>query len=335
MHWAKNKKIHTLPKELYKKKYNISHIYNILHKQLNEVKRIIHISLFILIMAIYACEKDITVDLPNPESSIVVEGYIENGQVPYVILTQNSPYFEEVDLNSLGALVVTNARVTVSDGLNTDTLQFAFTPTKFPFAAYIGTREAEAGKNYKLHIVYLNDTVTAETYIPKPITLDSLVFRPAPQFIQDSVGYVWVYFHDHPNTSDYYRTESMILGKDSFFLHPFNSVMDDKLLNGQQYQFPTYHGITGMQGVSDSSSTTNSDDPKRFMFKAGEKVVIKISRIDVQTYQFWESIENQRGSNGNPFASPSTIKSNIHGGLGIWGGYGATIDTLQIVMPEE
>jgi hypothetical protein len=36
-------------------------------------------------------------------------------------------------------------------------------------------------------------------------------------------------------------------------------------------------------------------------------------------------------TDGNPFASPITIRSNIQGGaIGVWGGYGASIDTLKI-----
>jgi len=290
----------------------------------------------IIILSLWACEKDITVDLPRPDNNVVVEGYIENGQVPYVILTQNSPYFETVDINSLQNMIVSNALVTVSDGQSIDTLKFALMPNKFPFVAYIGSNPAEYDKNYDLQIVYLNDTLRSQCYIPKPITLDSLVFRPDPEFKKDSLGYVWVFFKDSAATTDYYRVNSMILGKDSFFLHPYRSVLDDKILNGTQFQFPTYHGISGMQGAnSDSIPNDSTDGRKALYFKAGQKVIVKISHISVETYQFWESIEMQSGSGGNPFASPSTIKSNIENGIGSWGGYGAIIDTLELKMPES
>lgn len=290
----------------------------------------------IIILSLWACEKDITVDIPHPDKSVVVEGYIENGQVPYVILTQNSPYFETVDLNSLQNLVVTNALVTVSDGQFIDTLKFAITPNKFPFVAYIGSKKAEYGKTYDLQIVYLNDTLRSQTTILEPITLDSLVFKPDPEFIKDSLGYVWVFFKDSAATTDYYRVNSMILGEDSFYLHPYRSVLDDKILNGTQFQFPTYHGITGLQGAnSDTIPNDSTDSRKDLYFKAGQKVIVKISHIDVETFLFWQSIEMQAGSGGNPFSSPSTIKGNIENGLGNWGGYGATIDTLELKMPEK
>ena len=37
-------------------------------------------------------------------------------------------------------------------------------------------------------------------------------------------------------------------------------------------------------------------------------------------------------SSGNPFSAPTTVTTNIEGGgLGVWGGYGATYDTLILV----
>ncbi len=282
---------------------------------------------------LFACEKDISVTIPKPDENVVVEAYIENEQVPYVFLTINSPYFETVDVNSLGKLIVTNAFVTVSDGSEIDTLRFTFTPDKFPFAYYVGTKKAKIGRNYHLKVVYLRDTIIAETTIYEPVTIDSLVFKPEPQYLNDSLGYIWVYFQDNANTIDYYRVNSMILDEDSVFLHPYRSVLDDRLLNGRQFQFPTYHGITGMQGAGGDSTKIDMNDQTRFMFKAGQKVIVKISHIDVQTYQFWQSIEMQQNSAGNPFASPSTILSNVRNGLGIFGGYGAVIDTLELKMP--
>ena len=37
-------------------------------------------------------------------------------------------------------------------------------------------------------------------------------------------------------------------------------------------------------------------------------------------------------SDGNPFASPTSVVTNIEGGaLGIWGGYAVFLDTIQII----
>src|ERR1041384_883369 len=69
-----------------------------------------------------ACQKEITVDLPEAKQKICVEGKIEPGIPPYVILTHNMPYFGPTDVNALQNMFVHNAIILVSDGTTTDTL---------------------------------------------------------------------------------------------------------------------------------------------------------------------------------------------------------------------
>jgi hypothetical protein len=281
-----------------------------------------------------ACEKDISVSIPLPVDGIVVEGYIESGKAPYVILTKNSPYFQEVDLNSLQNLLIFDAFVTVSDGLITDTLQFGINPDQFPYAYYTGSKIiGQEGKSYELRIIRGKDSLYAQTSIPMAVPIDSLVFKGEPDFA-DTLGYVWLYFSDPAAKTNYYRQMNMVLGVDSFFVHPFSSILDDKILNGQLFQLPTYHGFTGTQGAAQDTSEMENDDFS-FYFKEGDKVVIKLSSIDVETYLFWKTLEAQAKSGGNPFATPANVFSNIKGGgIGIWGGYGVWLDTLEIRHPD-
>ena len=56
----------------------------------------------------------------------------------------------------------------------------------------------------------------------------------------------------------------------------------------------------------------------------------------MKSYKFWRSLERQGGTNGNPFAEPMNLVSNINGGLGIWAGYGTAyykipIDTTTVI----
>ena len=77
---------------------------------------------FLIAFLLTNCQKEITVDLPDPVEKIVVEGSIETGSPPFVILNRNYPYFGQfnVDLYSTG--FVRDAVVKVSDGSNTVTL---------------------------------------------------------------------------------------------------------------------------------------------------------------------------------------------------------------------
>ena len=50
--------------------------------------------------------------------------------------------------------------------------------------------------------------------------------------------------------------------------------------------------------------------------------------MDVFSYKFWRSVENQAGNVGNPFAAPAPVASNVNGGLGVFCGYNASYDTI-------
>ena len=51
-----------------------------------------------ILISISSCRKEIDINLPNNEESIVVQGAIEQGFPPYVILTRNQGYFETIDM---------------------------------------------------------------------------------------------------------------------------------------------------------------------------------------------------------------------------------------------
>ena len=57
--------------------------------------------LVIVIIIFISCSKEVTVDLPAPEEKFVVEGSIENGSAPLIILTRSQPYFSSISLDQL------------------------------------------------------------------------------------------------------------------------------------------------------------------------------------------------------------------------------------------
>ena len=85
------------------------------------MKKVLYIIAAVFIFV--SCEKDVDIDLPQPDAKLVVEGYIENDAYPIVVLTRNSSYFDPVDSTTLANLFVTNATVVIYDGFEYDTLQ--------------------------------------------------------------------------------------------------------------------------------------------------------------------------------------------------------------------
>ena len=76
----------------------------------------------LFMLTIASCEKEITVDLPTVPPSIVVEGRIEPGNPPIILLTWSQGYFEPTSFEDLQNLYIQDAVVVVSNGTVTDTL---------------------------------------------------------------------------------------------------------------------------------------------------------------------------------------------------------------------
>ena len=63
-----------------------------------------HFTFVFVALLLVGCEQEITVVVPNQEPQIVVEGSIELGGPPVVLLSQSQDYFAPLDAASLGSL---------------------------------------------------------------------------------------------------------------------------------------------------------------------------------------------------------------------------------------
>ena len=83
------------------------------------------IALFLVVVSVLflACEKEVKINLNTGPAKLVVDGQIETGGVPLVILTKSIGYFSKIDLGTLENSFVHGATVTVSDGLSSVSLK--------------------------------------------------------------------------------------------------------------------------------------------------------------------------------------------------------------------
>ncbi len=267
-----------------------------------------------------SCEKDITVDLPQPEDQYVVEGYIEPGQIPYVLISKTAAFFSAYDSASLLNSLVKDAVVTISNGDTTYTLSSPLTQGFFYFEPTF-TLVGEVGKTYSLKIVTPDGTVlTSETTLLPPIPLDSTWFKIQEGY--DSLGYVWAHLKDPDTLGNCYRWFAKRLGKDEQYIAPLGSEFEDRFINGKSFDF-AYN--RGEEPNSISADDTNAEEG---FFKAGDTVVVKWCVITRDSYDFWRLSETQASNTGNPFGSITPVKSNINGGIGIWEGISPSYDTV-------
>ena len=285
------------------------------------------------------CSKDIKVKLPEPRELIVVQGHIEQNAPPWVVLTRNTDVFSGTTQEDIEELFVSGAQVTVSDETKSVQLKEYSSadlppeilnsfdteiPEGFDFRFYTIDQSdffyGKTGKTYQLRVIVENDTLTAQTKIPKPAGLVKLWFTDHPDPDNDSLLLLRTLYNDPDTAGDYARYFSQ-RNSEPFYSNYFQSVYDDNLINGQLFEFVIERGM--------SKAVDSVDFDIYGYFKKGDTVIIRWCSIDKAHFDFWNTVDQQRGSAGNPFASPTLIKSNIEGGLGIWGGYGVwTSDIL-------
>ncbi len=286
-----------------------------------------YIILLFIASLFFACEKDVTVVVPEAEEGIVVEGKIEVDTPAIVFLSNTIPFFGEINTTEIIQNSITGALVIVEDGFSVDTL------TQIPgIGVYIGDNiRGVAGRTYKLSVYAGDKSVTSVTTIPYPVIPDSLWWKP--EGTRDSLGFIWMHFRDPDTIGNYYkwfaqRINSYTYGddagemKDSTFIAAPNSTFGDRFFNAKEFDFNFPRG-----SFSFSDKEDDQNDEKYF-FKRGDTIVIKLTSIDFQTSEFWRTEEQQVQNNGNPFGSPAPVTSNIVGGLGVWGGYSAAYDTI-------
>ncbi len=272
-------------------------------------KAIIALAFFLTIVG---CEKNDINNRKNYFPKFVVEGWIENGQYPHVILTHNLPFFTSVDSAQLSEIIIRYAKITVSDGLNTEVLTGGKDANYFPSFVYKGTEfKGEAGKTYNLTIEYAGFTLTSQTTIPQPVALSKIWFIAKDNNKQQ----LHTQFLDDVTAKNYYKLYTK-LDSGKRFIPTLLSNYDDKFFNGKDY--------TLQVNRAPENNLTVKNDP---FFNTGDTVLIRFATMPKAGYDFWSSFQDEVLNSSNPLiGSTGKIKSNINGkGIGIWCGYGVTV----------
>ncbi|WP_316841229.1 DUF4249 domain-containing protein [Pedobacter gandavensis] len=269
-----------------------------------------HIWVFIaLLFLLCACKKEKNPGLYKPK--FVVEGWIEAGDFPYVTLTHNLPFFATMDSAQLAEIVIRYAKVTVSDGFETEVLTAMVDKRYFPYFVYRGTSlRGKVGGKYSLKIEYAGNTLTSETEIPNPVSLDSIWFAEKPK----NTRQLNVRIVDAPNEKNYYRLSTK-LESEANFTPTLLANQDDSFFNGKTLVLQVNRGMV--------NNLTTKHDP---YFNAGDDVIVKLSSIPASGYEFWSSLQDEILNGSNPLiSSAKALKTNIKGpGLGVWCGYHST-----------
>lgn len=302
-----------------------------------------------LVFLVHSCTKEVHIDIPGYEPQVVVDGRIETGGYPIVLLSRSQDLYSPALLSAYVESFITDASVSVSDGATTVNLEYVAVSSlpiesqktvaemlraelsdvqAVPLYVYSTTSPAmlgAVGKTYTLTIVDQGKTLSGSTTLAPPVALDSLSWIPdSPDSLY---GYCQAKLTDPAGQSNAYKWEMKVITdtgngpKDNIFRSSSSPYFSDHFFDGLTLDFETRYAV---------KDTTYPPGYKRD-FKLNDIVVIKMSRVDDAVYAYFERREAQKGSNGNPFATPVNIPSNINGALGIWAGISPWYDTLYCV----
>jgi hypothetical protein len=303
------------------------------------------LSIFYLV----SCTKEVKIDIPGYQEQVVVDGSVETGKKPLVLLSKTANVYAPTNIEAYLTSFIPGAEVKVSDGLQTITLELVYTDelpqtelaqvgellgfsslilSNLHMPVYYGlnsTMIGEAGREYSLQITYQGKEYTASTSLLSPTQLVKVYWKPEAGYTDR--GFSWAKLADPAGTYDAYKWEVKRLKgpqSDEIFTKPFNPYYDDEFFDGLTFDFAYENPMTCRDDFE--------PEDMRCYYALGDTVVIKYSKVDRAVYEFMEKKYNQVYSAGNPFATPINIPTNIKGGaMGVWAGFSSTYDTLICV----
>ncbi len=303
------------------------------------------------LMAACNLERDIDINLPEYQSEIVVESYVEPGQPLRALVTESLSYTElpsptPIDENILVTIsadgqeltlplsqvealfvmpgdtiaeaqfegfksaiellgLISDATVTITHGGTSHTLEegiyFDFDNGKvYNYGNSLIVPE-DYNTDFSIEVNSRDRTADAVTQLLPPVTFDSIVYSFNAS---DTLAAIQAWFTDDAAMDNYYR----------FMLHNGEVVqtdqdfsVNDRFFNGDPVPFGS-----------------------NFEFGIGDTAIVTLFHIDQIYHDFLETYEEAFFANGNPFAQPVQITTNVEGGLGIFAGLSYARDTVII-----
>lgn len=258
---------------------------------------------------------------PPQPSSLVVEGWIDAGGYPVVLIHKSLVLADAPDtVRSLEEIVeaqlIPFGKVVVSDGddevILTGRIDTAYLP---PYTYSSFNMTGEVGRQYTVTVKYNDMYATATTTIPPIAHLDSLKVNMNPEIGTTVHGYM----SDVP-TDAYYALFMREHGQKQFQLCPLG------VFSGQD----ATDGRIEIDIHSPQKDSANINYGKSYRYESDTTYQVKVARMDYPSYRFWKAYNDQMFTGGILFVPVyKNIPSNIVGGIGYFSGFGCSVYTFE------
>ncbi|MGA0557786.1 DUF4249 domain-containing protein [Larkinella sp. VNQ87] len=233
-----------------------------------------------------------------------------------------------LDDETVTNLDITNATVTLQSRTQSVVLRYdarlryyRVSPDEFPIIP---------GETYQLTVQMPDgQRVDAETTVPAPVDLHRVRLDSEVVLENDVLRkrlfarYFWT---DPPGVPNYYETEG-VFSYPCPNCNPAKTVREPvQFLSGSgERAFYTDQDRNGKPLTSGNGYLGASIPASDFLFSTvfQKPLVLTASllHLNADYYRYHEALQRQQQADGNPFAEPVTIPSNIRGGLGCFGAY--------------
>jgi len=279
------------------------------------MKKCIYI-LFVLLAA-FSCDNSY---LPGEsKEELVVEGWIENGHAPIVLVSSTLPVSSTPrSLTDITEHILRYAVVYIDHDGGREYLT-ARMSSKFAIQNYFTspTLRGEAGKTYTLHVKWQDYNASATCTIPEPPKIDSSWFEKE---FNDSSYVFKIRFSNDPAAGRLYQSFRRVGPADSSLFSAVN--------------FTTLRGSQMAETVTEKFMSPYYNEQTRDMyFHPGDIVAVKLATIEEPMYTFWNKYANIYNTTGSTvLTAPTNLPGNVSGAIGYWAGYG--IDMVQKTCQE-
>jgi hypothetical protein len=245
-------------------------------------------------------EKEVELNLPEYERELVVECWLEPGKPYRLSLTESVGYFDSISLP-----IISDATVyIVHQG---DTVYLLPIPSLdegrlFNYTA-LETVPADYSSDF---LLFVSDpqgrTVTGRTQILPPVPIDTLEY----EFNDKDSALVRCKFRDNVQADDFYL----------FTLH------ENSLSKRRELAFE----------ITDRVAAPNGDMLLSTLYfrQRGDTAIVTLYHVTQEVFDYIQSGESAEDANGNPFAPPTAVYSNVQGGIGIFAGLPYDRDSVII-----
>lgn len=245
---------------------------------------------FLLLLSSCDRDKEIYIDLPEHTPQLVVECYLEPGQPLRLTVLESSSYFASPE-----PPLVPDAEAYISFENQRVKLNYKPTLNKENNKFYTHTSSVlmtgKPGDVYTLEVTDGNGRkVTGSTTILPATSMDTIEW----QFNDDAgKAYLATSFQDDAGSENFYR---YVININSLYSgSKQDETFNDELTNGKV--------------VSLTSA---------YEFEKNDTLIVSLYNVEKQYYDFLKSAYTAKDANGNPFAQPTSIRSSVTGGIGIF-----------------